>query len=145
MTGSGDEAMTLTRALREYVEARAAALLAARKSLRIGELDARALLYIVDHAGSRARDVGDYLGLTSAGTTTLIDRLVSRAAVRRDPDSADRRVIRLTATVDLESEPWAALTGFDSAFAGAVDAGDHARSSAAAELIAGFTRTATAR
>jgi hypothetical protein len=143
MAASEGARVTLGRALRDYVEARAAALLVARKTLDIGDLDARALIFIVDHPAARARDLGDYLGLSSAGTTTLTDRLVSRGVVVRQPDEVDRRVVRLTATIDLTEEPWSALTGFDTAFGDAVDAGDETAAAAAADLIAGFTRTAS--
>lgn len=133
--------VVLGRALRDYVEARSAALLAARKALEIGDLDARALLFIVDHPATRSRDLGDYLGLSSAGTTTLTDRLVSRGVVTRQADELDRRVVRLTAAIDLSEEPWSALTAFDTAFGDAVEAGDQRSASAAAELIAGLTRS----
>jgi hypothetical protein len=145
MTEPQGEPLTLGRALREYVEARSAAMLSARKQLRIGELDARALLFVVDHPAARARDLGDYLGLSSAGTTTLTDRLVSRGVVRRDPDVQDRRVVRLTAVIDIDDEPWSALRGFDDAFAAAIDGGDQAACDDAAELISGFTTSAIPR
>lgn len=114
----------LRRALLAYVDARNAALLAARRELGIGELDARALLYIADNPGTRPTQLRMYLGITSAGVTTLIDRLVDREAVRRDVDPDDRRVNRITVTVDLLALPWSALTRFDTDFDGAVNAGD---------------------
>ena len=106
----------LTAALHRYAEARNSALVAARLSLGMNELDARALLFIAAHAGARPSDLRSYLGITSAGVTTLIDRLVARQAVCRDVDAADRRVSRLIATADLASAPWSALTQFDEAF-----------------------------
>lgn len=114
----------LVAALHRYVEARSAALTAARHALGVNELDARALLHIHAHAGTRPGDLRDYLGITSAGVTTLIDRLVERGAVRRDVDAADRRVSRLTATADLHAEPWSILTRFDDAFSSALEAAD---------------------
>ncbi len=130
---------TLTTALRGYVDARAAAFLAARKSLGIGELDARALLYIVENPGTRAGDLRGYLGITSAGVTTLTDRLVERDAIRRDPDTADRRIVRLSPSVDLATAPWSALTRFDDQVARAIEAGDPRAATAAAALIARVT------
>lgn len=103
----------LQSALRRYLDARGAAMRVARTSLGIGELDARALLFIAENPGTRPTRLREYLGITSAGVTTLIDRLVGRGAVRRDVDADDRRVNRITVTVDLALEPWSALTRFD--------------------------------
>ena len=111
----------LLGALRRYVEARNTALTSARIALKVNELDARALLYIARNKGTRPGNLRDYLGITSAGVTTLIDRLVEREAVRRDVDADDRRVNRISVTVDLDAEPWSALTQFDAAFAAALE------------------------
>lgn len=115
---------SLTEAMLRYVYARTAALTQARRELGIKELDARALLYIAEHPGTRPGTLSDFLGITSAGVTTLIDRLVERDVVRRDVDTRDRRVNRLTATVDFAVPPWSALTRFDEAFTVAASAGD---------------------
>lgn len=112
----------LGQALQRYIAARQASILAARRMLGINELDARALLYIAEHPGARPSALREYLGITSAGVTTLVDRLVQRDAVRRDVDPDDRRVNRLTVTVDLSREPWSALTRFDTDFEAAVAA-----------------------
>ena len=121
---SGRTPSSLAGALLRYVDARAAALIEARRQLRINELDARALLFIADHPGTRPGTLSEFLGITSAGVTTLVDRLVQRGAVRRDIDQGDRRVNRLTVTVDLSEEPWSALTRFDSAFDLAAEGSD---------------------
>lgn len=135
----------LAVALQQYVQARTAALLLARKELKIGELDARALLYIADHPGTRPTKLRDYLGITSAGVTTLIDRLIERSAVRREVDPEDRRVNRISVTVDLADDPWSALTRFDRDFSSAIDAGDqHAMGEFAAALAALTTTTTDA-
>lgn len=111
---SGTRAVSvLGGALRAYLDARSTALLTARKALGINELDARALLFILDHPGVRPSEVRRVFGLTSAGTTVLTDRLVERGAVRRLPDPDDRRGVRLEATIDVTGEPWSALTRFD--------------------------------
>src|SRR5688500_9599126 len=92
---------TLTEALRAYVEARDAAMVAARRSLSISETDAKALLFVAGNPGTRATALRDYLGITGAGVTTLIDRLVSRGVLRREVDAVDRRVNRITAIIDV--------------------------------------------
>lgn len=108
------------RALYAYAEARRAAAAEARRELSLNELDARALLFVVENPGARPSDVRDHLGITSAGVTTLIDRLVQRQAVRRDLSTEDRRVNHITAIVDLDAEPWARLRAFDRAIDEAV-------------------------
>jgi DNA-binding MarR family transcriptional regulator len=135
-------ASALSAALRGYLDARATALLTARKALGINELDARALLYLLDNPGSKPSALSAVLGLTSAGVTVLTDRLVGRDIVRRDPDPADRRSVRLTATVDIAQSPWSALTAFDAGLEGAVTELDASEAERLAELISGLTRRA---
>lgn len=124
MAGSRGTASSLRQALQRYVEARQAAIIEARLALRVNDLDARALLFIADNPETRPGNLRSYLGITSAGVTTLVDRLVDRGAVRRQVDPHDRRVNRLTLTVDLSVEPWSALTKFDDAFEAAVGNSD---------------------
>ena len=110
----------LGRALLAYGEARRVAAADARRELSLNELDARALLFVADNPGARPTHVRDHLGITSAGVTTLIDRLVQRGAVRRDLDAEDRRVNHITAIVDLDAPPWSQLRAFDVAVEKAV-------------------------
>lgn len=116
--------LTLRQALRQYLDARNAAMVAARAGLGISDIDARALLFVVDNPGTRPTALREYLGITSAGVTTLIDRLVDRSLVRRDVDPDDRRVNRITATIDIAEDPWSALNRFDDDFDIAVAAAD---------------------
>ena len=116
--------LTLRQALRQYLDARNAAMVAARAALGISDIDARALLFVVDNPGTRPTALREYLGITSAGVTTLIDRLVDRSLVRRDVDPDDRRVNRITATIDIAEDPWSALNRFDDDFDIAVAAAD---------------------
>ncbi|WP_150958515.1 MarR family transcriptional regulator [Microbacterium testaceum] len=115
----------LGRALLSYGEARRVAAAEARRELSLNELDARALLFVADNPGARPSHVRDHLGITSAGVTTLIDRLVQRGAVRRDLDDEDRRVNHITAIVDLDTPPWSRLRAFDAAVEEAVSGLDH--------------------
>lgn len=110
----------LGRALRSFDEARRAATAEARRALSLNELDAKALLFVAENPGARPSHVRDHLGITSAGVTTLIDRLVQRGAVRRDLDVEDRRVNHITAIVDLNSPPWSSLRAFDDAVEAAI-------------------------
>ncbi len=142
MTDNSARTSPLTAALHRYVDARAAALVSARHALGVNELDARALLYIAAHHGARAGDLRDYLGITAAGVTTLIDRLVARDAVSREIDPEDRRVSRLTAIADLRADPWSVLTRFDDAFLAAVHESEPADTVRLADALDDFTMSA---
>ena len=143
MTPRESDHSLLTGALLRYVNARAAALIEARRVLRINELDARALLFVAAHPGTRPGTLSEFLGITSAGVTTLIDRLVDRGAVRRDVDANDRRVNRITVTVDLTKAPWSVLTRFDDAFDVAATTGDADSTQRLAMMLDACTDAAT--
>jgi len=102
----------LTLALADFVEVQAESLAAARKSLGVSELESRALFQIAAEPGIRPSQLREHLGVTSAGVTTLVDRLVQRGLLRRELDDQDRRVNHIFLEVDLEEEPWSALARF---------------------------------
>ncbi len=128
-------ASELGRALLAYGEERRIAAGEARRELGLNELDARALLFVAENPGARPSHVRDHLGITSAGVTTLIDRLVQRGAVRRDLDAEDRRVNHITAIVDLDAPPWCALRAFDARIEEAVARMDAAEAGRLAALL----------
>jgi DNA-binding MarR family transcriptional regulator len=132
----------LAQALQRYMDARNAALLRARRVLKVNEMDARALLFIAESPGTRPSHLRDYLGITSAGVTTLVDRLAERGAVRREVDTEDRRVNRLHVTVDLGAAPWSALRMFDDAFSAAAVSEYPAESSRLAAALDALTASA---
>ncbi|WP_181028638.1 MarR family winged helix-turn-helix transcriptional regulator [Pseudoclavibacter sp. RFBA6] len=106
-------ASALSPALIALAEARQASQHEARRSLGIGEMDARALAFLAQNPGSRPSALRAHLGLTSAGVSTLCDRLIERGTIHRDTDPSDRRASLLTVTVDLSSSPWNRLNAFD--------------------------------
>ncbi|MEU1972049.1 MarR family winged helix-turn-helix transcriptional regulator [Microbacterium sp. NPDC019599] len=144
MSTAGLRHPSLHEAMLRYVDARTASIVEARRELRINELDARAVLFIGAHPGTRPGTLSAFLGVTSAGVTTLIDRLVDRRVVRRDVDPNDRRVNRITVTVDLGEAPWSALTRFDDAFSRAAGAGDPDSTLRLAHALVAYTDAATA-
>ncbi|WZH35186.1 MAG: helix-turn-helix domain-containing protein [Microbacterium enclense] len=103
----------LIEALNDYVDAGRDALLVARKTLNLSELEARAITSIAADPGIRPSVLRECLGVTSAGVTTLVDRLVGRGVLRRELDVEDRRVNHIFLEVDLDTEPWVALRRFD--------------------------------
>lgn len=142
-----DEAVIpgLRRALTDYVRARATALTTARRALGIGEGDANALLHIAANPGIRPTQLREHLGITAAGITALIDRLVDRGAVRRDIDPSDRRVNRISLTIDIAVEPWVQLTRFDDDFDVALLDHDEIETLRFAELLDALTAVTVGR
>jgi DNA-binding MarR family transcriptional regulator len=145
MSSVASAAAALRGALQRYLDARHASLTEARLVLGVNDVDVRALLYIAAHPGTRPTSLREYLGITSAGVTALIDRLAERGAVRREVDEDDRRVNRLTVTVDLFSEPWSALTRFDSGFEAALAAVDRDEAARLAATLDALTAAASSR
>lgn len=129
-------ASALSPALIALAEARQASQHEARRSLGIGEMDARALAFLAQNPGSRPSALRAHLGLTSAGVSTLCDRLIERGTIHRDTDPSDRRASLLTVTVDLSSSPWNRLNAFDRSLEAALAAeADPATLQRIAELL----------
>ncbi|KSU56339.1 MarR family winged helix-turn-helix transcriptional regulator [Microbacterium enclense] len=113
MTGEAGNTSPLLAALMFYSEKRDAAAARARKQLGVNELDAKAMSYIAKNPGARPSEMAGFLGVTSAGVTTMVERLVRRGILRRESDETDRRVNHIHLAVDLEKEPWSQLALFD--------------------------------
>jgi hypothetical protein len=64
---------------------------------------------------------------------------VGREVVRRDVDPSDRRVSRITLTIDLSADPWSSLTRFDDDFDGAVASSDLEQTQQLAEFLESLT------
>lgn len=135
----------LRRALSGYSDARSAAFSQARRDLNMGDGDARALMFICERPGVRAADIAAYLGITAAGATALIDRLVERGVATRDYDPDDRRVIRINPAIDLSDAPWSSLCRFDDDFDEAVALRDVARVEELSTLLDDLTAAVTSR
>jgi DNA-binding MarR family transcriptional regulator len=55
------------------------------------------------------KDLSRVLGITTASTTSLIDRLVGSGHVRREPHPTDRRSLVIVPTVETDAEVRATL------------------------------------
>ena len=101
------------QALREYRNVEVARRRSTRDSMGMGETDLLALRFLLraQAAGEQAgpKDLSRLLGLTTASTTSLIDRLVSRGHVRREPHPTDRRSLVIVPTAATDSEVRATL------------------------------------
>lgn len=115
MTPLSDDSSPLMEALTQYSREREAAAAKARKQLGVNELDAKALAIVGVNPGMRPSELATTLGVTSAGITTMVERLVRRGILRREADDSDRRVNHIHLAIDLEKEPWSQLARFDDA------------------------------
>jgi len=131
----------LLAALDDYVSARDVAVAAARRDLGVSELEVEALTRIAEEPGIRPSNLRVHLGVTAAGVTTLVDRLIGRGLLRRELDDVDRRVNHIHLEIDLDAEPWSALRRFPRDVATAVGS----ESAEVAEAAAGLLRRITER
>lgn len=111
--GSEADSIAVLNALRDYRSAETAMRRRTRDSMGMGETDLLALRYLLE-AQKAGRQVGPKelatkLGISSASTTTLIDRLTKTGHVVRKPHPRDRRALVLEATPDSDSEVRATL------------------------------------
>lgn len=135
----------LMAALDDYVTARDDAIAKALRDLGVSDLEAAALARIGEEPGIRPSVLRGHLGVTAAGVTTLVDRLIGRGLLRRELDEQDRRVNHIYLEIDLDAEPWVALRRFPREVASAVasEPADVAR--AAAEMLARITERVRTR
>lgn len=101
-------AIELLQAFRLYRAAEVAMRRRTRESMAMGENDLLALRYLLkaqreDRLVSPA-ELTRYLGVTTASTTAIVDRLERSRHVRRSPHPSDRRSIVLIPTVDSDAE-----------------------------------------
>lgn len=110
-----DPPSAVLQALRDYRTAEVAARRSTRDSMGMGETDLLALRYLLraQAAGEQLgpKDLSRTLGITTASTTSLIDRLVSSGHARREPHPTDRRALVIVPTVGSDAEVRQALGG----------------------------------
>ncbi|MDF2664355.1 MAG: transcriptional regulator [Microbacterium sp.] len=97
----------VVKALSDLTDSSAISERAALQSLGIGPNDAKVLRFLLERSEDddpvTPRLLAEMLGITSAATTTLIDRLAEAGWVEREPYPGDRRSIVVRATIDPES------------------------------------------
>jgi len=135
------QSSVLTAALDDYVGVRDEMTAKARADLGVSELEAAALCCISDEPGIRPSHLRSRLGVTPAGVTTLVDRLIGRGLLRRELDADDRRVNHIYLEIDLSTEPWSGLRRFSSE----VDAAVRSEPIEAIEAAAVLLRRVTER
>ena len=101
------------QALRGYRSAEVARRRSTRDSMGMGETDLLALRHLLraqtDGEQVGPKDLSRILGITTASTTSLIDRLVNSGHVRREPHPTDRRSLVIVPTVASDTEVRATL------------------------------------
>lgn len=108
LDGRIDRPTAVLQALRGYRAAEVATRRSTRDSMGMGETDLLALRYLLraKSAGERVgpKDLSRMLGITTASTTSLIDRLVLSGHVRREPHPTDRRSLVIVPTTATDTE-----------------------------------------
>jgi DNA-binding MarR family transcriptional regulator len=69
---------------------------AVARMLKMSDTEASALAHLARHGQLTPRQLGDFLGLTSGGTTALVRRLEEAGHITRRPHPRDKRSIILT-------------------------------------------------
>src|SRR4051812_44670565 len=92
----------LLRAISELVRADQAMRRSLSRRMTVGESDLRAMRFVMAEArvghSVTPHDLADHLGITTAATTTLLDRLSAAGHVDRAPHPTDRRSKVVVAT-----------------------------------------------
>jgi DNA-binding MarR family transcriptional regulator len=101
-------AIDLLQAFRLYRAAEVAMRRRTRQSMAMGENDLLTLRYLLkaEREGRLVSpaELARYLGVSTASTTAIIDRLERSRHVRRDPHPTDRRSIVLHPTAETDDE-----------------------------------------
>ena len=106
--GKLDAGAAVLKALREYRAAEQSVRRSTRDSMGMGETDLLALRFLLRAQASGEtvvpKDLSRILGITSASTTSLIDRLVASGHVRREAHPSDRRSVIIVPTPESDQE-----------------------------------------
>lgn len=104
--GLGDEEIAqvvrVLDAIREWRDAEQRLSLESRNDMQLGENDMKALRFLVlcktQNIVATPGALADHLGVSSAATTKLLDRLEAAGHIQRAPHPTDRRAITITIT-----------------------------------------------
>jgi DNA-binding MarR family transcriptional regulator len=97
-----DQVVRVLQGLRSWREAEQRLSEASRRYMNLGETDMRALRFVIStqNRGETATPgaIAAHLGISSASTTKMIDRLADAGHVRRLPHHSDRRSLTIEVT-----------------------------------------------
>ncbi|GAA4265368.1 MarR family winged helix-turn-helix transcriptional regulator [Frondihabitans peucedani] len=110
-----ERSVEVLNALRRYRAAESEMRRRTRTSMKMGETDLAAIRYLLraerNDQPISAKDLADHLGITTASTSVLINRLVKSGHLERLPHPSDRRGVLLRATGASDVEVRATLDG----------------------------------
>lgn len=99
-----DQVVGVLEALRRWRETERRMSEASRRYMKLGETDMRALRFLIamENHGRVVTPgaIAEHLGITTASTTKLIDRLAAGDHVRRTPHASDRRSLAIEVTAE---------------------------------------------
>jgi len=105
--------VSVLEAMRTYRAAETAMQRRTQTSMGMGENDLLALRYVImaqrDGRSIGPKELTQYLGISSASTTVLLDRLEKSGQMRRENSPFDRRALILVPTATTDEEVQAAL------------------------------------
>ena len=97
-----DQVVRVLQGLRDWREAERRMSEASRRYMKLGETDMRTLRFViaVQYRGETATPgaIAAHLGITSASTTKMLDRLADAGHIRRLPHPTDRRSLAVEVT-----------------------------------------------
>lgn len=106
--GQLDSGAAVLKALRDYRAAEQSVRRSTRDAMGMGETDILALRFLLQAQASGdtlvPKDLSRVLGITSASTTSLIDRLVASGHVRREAHPRDRRSVIIVPTTESDQQ-----------------------------------------
>jgi len=93
-------ALTVMRAVTGWRDAEQRVSEASQRYMQLSELDMRALRFVIVMRDQgrivTARDIAEHLGISSASTTKLLDRLEAAGHIERGTHPEDRRALAIT-------------------------------------------------
>jgi DNA-binding MarR family transcriptional regulator len=95
-------------AVREWREAEQRISLESRSHMKVGDTDMRALRYLIAQKNqgviATPGALAEHLGISTASTTKLLDRLERSGHIVRSPHPSDRRALAITITQNTHEE-----------------------------------------
>lgn len=108
-----ERSVAVLEAMRSYGAAETAMRSRTQRAMGMGHNDLLALRYLItakqDGRSIGPKELTTYLGISSASTTVLIDRLERSGQVKREHSPFDRRALILVPTATTDAEIQAAL------------------------------------
>ncbi|RKR74811.1 MarR family winged helix-turn-helix transcriptional regulator [Frondihabitans australicus] len=112
---SQERGAAVLNALRRYRQAEKDMRARTRLSMKMGETDLTAIRFLLREQRAdrtvNASQLAEHLGITTASTAVLINRLEKSGHIERRANPADKRGVLLTATGDSDEEVRATMAG----------------------------------